>query len=78
MALSAEQQAQVDMQVAIDTGRNTVNADNLSKANKLELLRMARDILVENRRTQAAADATDITSSTVTTLAGELESFVNS
>lgn len=78
MALSAEQQAQVDMQVAIDTGRNTANADNLSKANKLELLRMARDILVENRRTQAAADATDIASSTVTTLAGELESFVNS
>jgi len=78
MALTPEMQAQVDMQVAIDTGRNTANADNLSKTNKLEVLRMARDILVENRRTQAAADATDITTSAVTTLAGELEAFVNS
>jgi len=41
-------------------------------------LRMARDILVENRRTQAAADATDITASAVTALATELDTFVNS
>ena len=39
---------------------------------------MAKEILVENRRTQAAADATDITASAVTTLAGELDTFVNS
>jgi len=78
MALTTDQQSQVEMHIAMETGRTTVNSANLSKANKLETLRMAKEILVENRRTQAAADATDITSSTVTTLAGELETFVNS
>jgi hypothetical protein len=78
MALSAEQQAEVDKQNAIEDNRASNQAAQEAKRAKLETLRMARDILVENRRTQAAADATDITASAVTALATELNTFVNS
>jgi len=77
MALTTDQQSQVEMHIAMETGRNTANAANVSKANKLETLRMAKEILVENRRTQAAVDATAITSDAVTKLAGELNTYIN-
>ena len=77
MALTTDQQSQVEMHIAMETGRTTVNSANLSKANKLETLRMAKEILVENRRTQAAVDATAITSDAVTKLAGELNTYIN-
>ena len=48
------------------------------KRAKLEMVRMAKEILIENRRTQSAADATDITASAVTTLATTLTAFVTS
>jgi len=78
MALSAEMQAVVDQQNAIEDNRSVNQASQEAKRAKLETLRMAKEILVENRRTQSAAEATAITSSSVTTLAGELDTFVNS
>lgn len=78
MALSAEMQAQVDQQNAIEDNRAANQSAQEAKRAKLEMVRMAKDILVENRRTQAAADATDITASAVTALATELNTFVNS
>ncbi len=78
MALTEEQTAQVELESAMNTARITSAAATRAEDNKLHLLRMAKEILVENRRTQAAADATDITSSAVTTLAGELNTFVTS
>ena len=78
MALTTDQQSQVELSTAMETGRNTANSANFAKTNKLETLRMAKEILVENRRTQAAADATAITSDAVTTLAGELNTYINS
>tara|TARA_R110002073_G_C9008590_1_gene539632 strand:+ start:64 stop:300 length:237 start_codon:yes stop_codon:yes gene_type:complete len=78
MALTEEQQQTVDQQNAIEDNRSTNQAAQEAKRAKVDILRMAKEILVENRRTQAAADATDITASAVTTLAGELNTFVNS
>ena len=78
MAVSAEQQAEVDKQNAMEDNRASNQAAQEAKRAKLETLRMAKEILVENRRTQAAADATDITASAVTALATELNTFVNS
>ena len=78
MALTEEQQQTVDQQNAIEDNRSTNQAAQEAKRAKVDTLRMAKEILVENRRTQAAADATDITASAVTTLAGELDTFVNS
>ena len=78
MALTDEQQQEVDKQNAIEDNRASNIASQEVKRAKLETLRMAKDVLVENRRTQAASDATDITASSITTLATELNTFVNS
>jgi len=78
MALTEEQQAVVDQQSAIEQNRITLQAVETAKSRKMETLRMAKEILVENRRTQAAADATDITASAVTALATDLTAYVNS
>ena len=78
MALTAEQQSQVDMNAAMEANRAATQAAQDAARAKLEMVRMAKEILVENRRTQAAADATDITASAVTALATELNTFVNS
>lgn len=78
MALTDEQQQEVDKQNAIEDNRASNIASQEVKRAKLETLRMAKEILVENRRTQSATEATAITSSSVTTLAGELDTFVNS
>lgn len=78
MALTDEQQQEVDKQNAIEDNRASNMASQELKRTKLETLRMAKEVLVENRRTQAASDATDITASAVTTLATELNNFINS
>jgi hypothetical protein len=76
MALTAEQQSQVDISNAIENNRASNLSAQEAKRAKLEMVRMAKDILVENRRTQAAADAVDITASAVTALATDLTAFV--
>jgi len=78
MALTAEQQSEVDKQAAMEQARVEAQATESAKSRKMETLRMAKEILVENRRTQAAADATDLTASVVTALATDLTAFVNS
>tara|TARA_R110000751_G_scaffold28858_4_gene74949 strand:- start:2537 stop:2773 length:237 start_codon:yes stop_codon:yes gene_type:complete len=78
MALSPEMQAQVEQANATEDNRAANQAAAEAKRAKLEMVRMAKEILVENRRTQAAADATDITASAVTGLATDLTTFVNS
>ena len=78
MALTPEMQATVDMQNATENNRAANQAAAQAKQVKLEMIRAAKEILVENRRTKAAADATDITASAVTALATDLTAFVNS
>tara|TARA_R110002072_G_scaffold13941_1_gene58090 strand:- start:4505 stop:4741 length:237 start_codon:yes stop_codon:yes gene_type:complete len=78
MALSPEMQATVDQQNATENNRAANQAASEAKRAKLEMVRMAKEILVENRRTQAAVDATDITASAVTALATDLTAFINS
>ena len=74
MALTPEQQAQVDLSEAMRAGDRAEEA----KRRKLEALRMAKEILVENRRTQSAADAQDITAASIEAIADNLVSYVNS
>jgi hypothetical protein len=78
MALTPEQQAQLDMQNAVEDNRSANQAAIEAKRAKLETLRMAKEILVENRRTKAAADAVDISATAITSLASDLNTFVNS
>jgi len=78
MALTAEQQSQVDLQSALDTSRASANAATEAARARLESIRLAKEVLVENRRTSSAADATDITAAAITELATQLATYVNS
>ena len=74
MALTAEQQAEVEFQDAL----RAVDRTEVAQRVKLEALRMAKEIAIENRRTQSAAEATDITVASLETLADGLVSYVSS
>jgi hypothetical protein len=74
MALSPEMQAQIDYQEAMRAGDRAEEAKRI----KLEALRMAKEIAVENRRTQSVAEATDITAADIEAVADSLISYVNS
>jgi len=78
MALTAEQQAQVDIQTAIEDHRATKQAAAEAKRAKLETLRIAKEVLVENRRTKTVAEAVDINDEAITNFASVLVQFVNS
>jgi hypothetical protein len=76
MALPVEMQATVDMQNAIENNRATNAAAAEAKRVKLDALRMAKDIIMENNRVAPAGST--VSASDVTTLAASLEAFVNS
>jgi len=78
MALSPEMQAQIDQQNAIENNRAANQAAADGKRAKLEALRIAKEVLVENRRTKTAAEATDIDNADITNFAAALTAFVNS
>tara|TARA_R110000868_G_scaffold12505_10_gene59755 strand:+ start:1106 stop:1372 length:267 start_codon:yes stop_codon:yes gene_type:complete len=88
MALTAEQQGLVDVQVAIEAARtetqialensrNSNQASMYAKQHKLETLRMAKEILVENSRT-LPVDAREVTTANVTAMAAVLLNYINS
>jgi len=114
MALTPEQQADLDYQIAFETARaklqttmenarfenerlateaaeklraaNNLEAEKLRAANqavsdakhtKLEMIRAAKEVLIENRRTKPASEAVDITVADITGLAEDLAGFVN-
>ena len=78
MALSPEHQAQVEFQTALEEARNTTQAATEAKRAKLDALRIAKEVLVENRRTKTAAEAVDIDNADITNFAAALTAFVNS
>ena len=78
MSLLPEMQAQVDMQAAIEDHRSANQAAAEAKRAKLEVLRIAKEVLVENRRTKTAAEASDIDDADIINFASALVQFVNS
>lgn len=76
MALTVEQQAQVDIAVAIDAARHTNQVQLFNQQQKLEAVRIAKEILVENARSQSV-DAPDITASDVTGFANTLVTYMS-
>ena len=76
MALPEELQNQVDYHTQIESVRASNHANAENKRAKLEALRMAKDIVMENHKVAPAGaviEATDITA-----MADSLEAFVNS
>tara|TARA_R110000803_G_scaffold44298_1_gene93767 strand:+ start:2219 stop:2449 length:231 start_codon:yes stop_codon:yes gene_type:complete len=76
MALPEELQNQVDYQTQIDNNRMANQNASDAKRAKLEALRMAKDIVMENHKTAAAGSVVGATD--ITAMATTLEAFVNS
>ena len=88
MALTAEQQAQMEIQLAVETARQTnmmemetvrnANINSLeNKRNKLEAIRLAQQTLVENSRS-LPADQRGIAASDITAFAATIQTYINS
>lgn len=78
MALTAEMQEQVDFQRAAEEARIEANAATHSQHQKMEAVRIAQNVIFENRRVKLASEVTDVTASDVTSLAESLLTFINS
>ena len=78
LARKAEETLRAANQLEEEKLRAANQASQALKEMKLEMVRTAKEILVENRRTKPASEATDITVADVTGLAEDLTGFVNS
>lgn len=83
MALTPEQQAQVDVQLAIDAARYTqqaaLQAEQLTaetRRNKMEAIRLAQQTLIENARSKPVSER-DVTAADITAFADTLIASVN-
>jgi len=76
MALTPEQQAQLDFQTAIDAARFANQKEAEIPRMRLEALRMAKDVLTENARSKPA-DSRDITAEDITSFADTLMAYTN-
>jgi hypothetical protein len=87
MALTTEQQASVDVQVAIENARhaNQVALQEIQQANqitnfaaqqKLDAVRLAQQTLIENARTKPV-DEREITPADIATFASTLVTAIN-
>ena len=75
MALSTEQQSNLEYQAALDAHRNTHQLLMQANTAKLEALRMARDIAMENHRTAPAGTLLAVTD--ILAIAADLEAFTS-
>tara|TARA_R110000744_G_scaffold58737_1_gene122571 strand:- start:4245 stop:4484 length:240 start_codon:yes stop_codon:yes gene_type:complete len=76
MALSIENQQAVELQEAMEATRTAAQDADRTRNTKLEALRMAQLVLIENRRVRSAADTSDITTSDITSFADAITAYV--
>lgn len=76
MALTPEQQAQVDLQAAITAAQINANAAESAKARKLQCLNIAHTVLLENKR-NLPVEQRQITAAEITAFAAALEAHIN-
>jgi DNA-binding ferritin-like protein (Dps family) len=76
MALTAEQQAQVELSDAIEATRNSYQAAQQAKQTKLEAIRLAKETLIENARSKPA-DSREVTAADITAFADALVASIN-
>ena len=76
MALTVEQQAEVDLENAKESGRQSHELAMEARRTRMEALRMARDVLTENRRSEPA-DSRALTADDITTFANSLLAYVH-
>jgi len=76
MALTAEQQSQVDVSNAIEASRHTNSLALQAKQAKLEADRLAKEVLIENARSKAV-DSRDVAAADITAFAGTLVAYID-
>lgn len=80
MALSAEQQSQVDVQVAVQTAVENLRHTNQmlvqTRQTRLEAIRLAKDLLIENARSKPS-DSREITTDNIITFADALVASID-
>ena len=76
MALTAEQQAQVDIQLALENARHANQMAMQAKQAKLEAVRIAQATLIENARSKPV-ESRDVTAADITAFAAALEAHIN-
>lgn len=83
MALTADQQAQLEFQTALnqlhvasEAARRDHEMAIEARRAKLEAIRLAKETLIENRRNQPV-DAREVTAADITTYANTLVGYIN-
>ena len=76
MALTTEQQDQVDMQVAVENARHANQMAAQAKQAKLEAVRLAQQTLIENSRSKAV-DSRDVAAADITAFAQTLVAYID-
>jgi hypothetical protein len=76
MALTPEQQSEIDMQEARDAGRRAHEIAMEQRRARLEAVRLAKETLIENARSKPV-DARDVSASDITTFANALNQYIN-
>lgn len=87
MALTAEQQSQVDFQIAMnaanneqqnamETKRHANQMELQAKQAKLEAVRLAKEVVIENARSKAV-DSRDVAAADITAFAQTLVAYID-
>jgi len=76
MALTTEQQAQVDIQIEVDNARHINQMAAQVKQAKLEAVRLAQQTLIENARSKAV-DSRDVAAADITAFAQTLVAYID-
>lgn len=77
MALTPEQQAQVEASDAMENNRHANQMALQAKQAKLDAVRMAKETLLENARSKAV-DSRDVSASDIIAFADVLNTYINS
>ena len=76
MALTAQQLSEIEYTTAIVAANNATALSTQSKNHKLELVRLARDVLIENARSKPA-DSRDVSAEDIIAFADTLVDYVD-
>lgn len=76
MALTVDQQAQADIQIAVENARHANQMAMQAKQAKLEAVRLAKEALIENARSKPV-DSRDVSAADITAFAQALVSYID-
>lgn len=76
MALTTEQQAQLEIQTQFENVRHANQMAFEAQRAKMESIRLAKEVLIENSRSKPV-DSRDVSAADITTFAQSLANYIN-